>query len=328
MISALYVEEAVRDSPAVVRLSKRFPNVPTIACERYTQIFNQHRQDFRTQKKRPAMILAEKRNGHVLPTPPNYGIGGRNNYYFSHLLNCLYDCRYCFLQGMYRSAHYVFFVNDGDFQQAIDAKLEEHADEDVYFFSGYDCDSFALESLTAFVNRYLPFFADRPRAILELRTKSLKARSLLDHTPFPNIVAAFSLTPIEVSQKYEIGVPPLDKRLKTMHDLATVGWKIGLRFDPIIAHQDSEAQYQNLFHQVFEHLPADAIHSVTIGAMRFPKGIYKQIACQFPEEPLFAAGHHETKDLIAFDCQKGASVAEMAIEMLKPHVGSDRLFVC
>ena len=35
----------------------------------------------------------------VHPVPATYGIGGDENYYFSHMLNCLYDCRYCFLQG-------------------------------------------------------------------------------------------------------------------------------------------------------------------------------------------------------------------------------------
>ena len=28
------------------------------------------------------------------------------DWYFSHMLNCLYDCRYCFLQGMSRNHCY------------------------------------------------------------------------------------------------------------------------------------------------------------------------------------------------------------------------------
>ena len=37
--------------------------------------------------------------------------------------NCIYDCRYCFLQGMYRSAHYVVFINYEDYQWAIEERL-------------------------------------------------------------------------------------------------------------------------------------------------------------------------------------------------------------
>ena len=182
-------------------LQERFPDVPHIVCQHYGQVFNRHGQDFRMQKQRPALILAEKRDRKVLPAPPGYGIGGEANYYFSHILNCLYDCRYCFLQGLYQSANYVFFLNYEDFQEQIDAVLEQHpGKESVYFFSGYDGDSFALETLTGFVGQHLDFFRARPRAVLELRTKSLKAGDLLQHEPFANAVVAFSLTPDPVSR--------------------------------------------------------------------------------------------------------------------------------
>ena len=46
----------------------------------------------------------------VLKTPDNFTIGFKKNYYFSHMLNCIYDCKYCFLQGMYNSANYVLFI--------------------------------------------------------------------------------------------------------------------------------------------------------------------------------------------------------------------------
>ena len=31
------------------------------------------------------------------------------------MLNCIYDCKYCFLQGMFNSANYLVFVNYQDF---------------------------------------------------------------------------------------------------------------------------------------------------------------------------------------------------------------------
>ena len=45
------------------------------------------------------------------------------------MLNCLYDCRYCFLQGMYRSANYVLYVNYEDFTKDIDTLLEQADNE-------------------------------------------------------------------------------------------------------------------------------------------------------------------------------------------------------
>ena len=143
------------------------------------------------------------------------------NFYFSHMLNCIYDCRYCFLQGMYRSANYVVFVNYEAFQRAIAETLRSLPENsDAYFFSGYDCDSLALEPITGFTRSFLPFFAEQPRAILELRTKSVQIRSLLETEPFPNCVVAFSFTPEPVSLAVEHKVPPTEARIRAMRTLA------------------------------------------------------------------------------------------------------------
>jgi len=115
MIDYIYIEEAVIDHPRSREIITRYPKATIVTCSRYSNVFNSNSQNFRLQKQQPSLILAEKNSGRVIATPEGYGIGGQENYYFSHMLNCLYDCRYCFLQGMYRSAHYVVFVNYEDF---------------------------------------------------------------------------------------------------------------------------------------------------------------------------------------------------------------------
>ena len=119
MIHTLYIEEAVQDHPRTAEICAKFPQATQIPCRRYTEVFNRKGQNFRLQKRGPALILGHKFDTHVLEAPPGYGIGGQRNYYFSHMLNCIYDCRYCFLQGMYSSANYLLFVNYEDFHQAI-----------------------------------------------------------------------------------------------------------------------------------------------------------------------------------------------------------------
>ena len=155
MIHTLYIEEAIRAHPRVRAIVERFARATIVPITRYGEVFNRNQQSFRLQKKNPALILAEKKSNQVLSAPEGYGIGSARNFYFSHVLNCLYDCRYCFLQGMYRSAHYVLFVNYEDFQDQIVKTVAAHPGEDVYFFSGYDGDSLALESITGFVEAFL-----------------------------------------------------------------------------------------------------------------------------------------------------------------------------
>ena len=107
MIETIYIEDNLGAHPRARRLLDRFPDARVIPCRHYTEVFNPSAQSFDLQKQKPSLILARKHGNLVLPVPEGFGIGDGPNYYFSHMLNCLYDCRYCFLQGMFRSAHYV-----------------------------------------------------------------------------------------------------------------------------------------------------------------------------------------------------------------------------
>ena len=217
MINTIYIEQAVRDHERTNKIVKRFSDARIISCDRYGEVFNPRGQNFRIQKQNPALIIAEKFKNFLLPTPEGFGLGGNNNFYFSHMLNCLYDCRYCFLQGMFQSANYVLFVNYEDFMGAIDETINKLQNkETATFFSGYDCDSLALESVTGFAKQFLPFFRERPRALLELRTKSLNTQVLLQTESFNNCIIAFSFTPEEVSKVTEIGVPTVSSRIAMM----------------------------------------------------------------------------------------------------------------
>ena len=215
MISTLYIEEDLRDHPRVQEIIDRFNKVTIIYCNRYTEIFNKKAQNFRIQKQSPALILARKNKNFVLPTPQGYGIGRNNNYYFSHMLNCLYDCRYCFLQGMYHSAHYVLFINYEDFSNAI---IDSGTSNQDCYFSGYDCDSLALEPVTGFASHILDVFAQHPDSWIELRTKSTQIRSLLDRPALPNVIVAFSLSPSDIVATLEHKTPSLEKRLDAMQN--------------------------------------------------------------------------------------------------------------
>ncbi len=298
MIDTIYIEEAVSKHPRTQEILRRFSKAVRIPCKRYGEVFNRNAQNFRLQKKRPALILAQKFDHFVLETPPGYGIGSEHNYYFSHMLNCIYDCRYCFLQGMFRSAHWVCFVNYEDFEEAISETIKKH--ERAHFFSGYDCDSLALEPVTGFANRILDFFAARPNALIELRTKSIQVKSLLQRKPIKNCVVAFSLTPNEIAQKLEHGAPSLAQRLEAMQKLQEQGWKLGLRFDPVINTEDVESQYEQLFKHVFQKIKIKSIHSVNLGLFRLPKQIYEQMYRLYPDEKLFAGALVERNGMISY----------------------------
>jgi spore photoproduct lyase len=190
---------------------------------------------------------------------------------------------------MYRSAHYVWFANYEDFAQATREKIDQHPGETCYFYSGYDCDSLALEPITLFAEYFLPLFSGISNSFLELRTKSTQVRTLLDRPPINNCVVAFSFTPENISRKLEHKVPSNLKRLEAMKKLQQHGWKVGLRFDPLIYDDDYRNNYQRLFDEVFSQLDIDRLHSVSLGVFRLPEPFYRTMQRLYPREKLFAA---------------------------------------
>ena len=288
MVSCVYVESSIKNHQRTLRILARFKNTPVVEIEHHGEVFNPSAQNFRLQKSNPALILAHKNNRHALPTPDGYGLGGKHNFYFSHMLNCLYDCRYCFLQGMYKSAHQVIFVNYEDFNEDITEICAQHNSEPVWFFSGYDCDSLAYEPVTQFADYFVPEFSKIDNAWLELRTKSTQVRQLLKHEPCDRVVTAFSFTEQHSHDKLEHGVPSIEKRVDAMKLLVDAGWPIGLRFDPIVYHDNYQASFSQLLETIFATIDANRLHSVSLGAFRLPKNNFRQINKIYPDEPLFA----------------------------------------
>ena len=328
MFNTLYIEKQVADHPRVAQICARFTRAARVECDRHAEVFNPNAQDFRLQKSNPALILAHKHNGHVLPAPQGYGIGGKRNHYFSHMLNCLYDCRYCFLQGMYRSAHHVLYVNYEDFAGEIDRTLAAAGNRTSWFFSGYDCDSLAMEPVSGFVGHFLPFFAARPQARLELRTKSTQIRSLLKAEAIPNVVVAFSFTPDEVYRALEHKVPGIERRLEAMLQLQQAGWALGLRFDPMIYQEGYQTHYRTLFDQLFSRLDSAALHSVSLGSFRLPRGYFKKMVQLYPDERLFAGNFETAKDMVSYPGAQQQEMTDFCTQELLRHIPESLLFPC
>lgn len=328
MIETIYIEEAILEHPRVIEILSRFPQAKKINCGRYGEVFNPKAQNFRRQKEKPALILAEKFNHFTLAAPAGYGIGAKNNYYFSHMLNCLYDCRYCFLQGMYQSANYVLFVNYENFQDDIKQRCLETPDEPVHFFSGYDCDSLALEPVTRFAEQFLPYFEKTPNAWLELRTKSTQVRSLLNRDPFSRCIIAFSLNPNDIAMKVEDKAPSLQRRLDALCKLQAHGWQIGLRFDPLIYQTGYQEQYQELFEHVFSVINMNQLHSVSLGVFRLPDNYFKKVHKLYPDEKLFASPLENRQGMISYKQELENEMIQYCTEQLLNYIPVSTFFPC
>jgi spore photoproduct lyase len=201
---------------------------------------------------------------------------------------------------MYRSANYVLFINYEDFAEEIKTRIEDSPAGSI-FYSGYDCDSLAMEPVSHFCKFFMPIFASNPDAILEIRTKSTQ----------------MSFTAKQASKQFEHKVPSIEKRLDALAKLQAAGWRVALRFEPIVFCETVESDYQQLFDQVFESLDRSQIHSASIGEFRMPTDFYKSIVKLYPDEALFAKPIQITDGLAAVQQPDGYdTLAKLEAQLL------------
>jgi len=104
----------------------------------------------------------------------------------------------------------------------------------VWFHAGEFSDSLALSNLSGELELYHKFSQENPRAIIELRTKSVNTKELEKLTPIDNLIVSFSLSPADMARRIDLKTPSTIARLKAMKNLNEHGWKTAAHFDPII----------------------------------------------------------------------------------------------
>ncbi|PJZ46572.1 SPL family radical SAM protein [Leptospira brenneri] len=265
--SHIYIEESIKDHFRTKEILSRFPNAVKIPIRHYKDSFNRNSQNFRIQKETPKLILAEKKEHFLYPGSgfaPNFS--NPHFYYNTLALNCIYDCEYCYLQGMFPSANLVLFVNWEDFFTATKEFLEKN--KSLYLALSYDTDLLALESFFPATKAWLEFAKTEPNLSLEIRTKSTNYSQIAKIPPNPNVILAWTLSPQAVSKAIEHGTPSLEARLKAIKQAINDGWKVRICIDPILQVPDWRTHYQSLADILGKELNLEGILDISIGGFR------------------------------------------------------------
>ena len=328
MIDSVFIEAIVKDHPVTKKVLQRLRNARTFEIDRHQEMFNRRQQNFRIQKQNPALILAKKYENFVLDAPSGFGISAQKNYYFSHMYNCIYDCRYCFLQGMYSSANYVLFVNYEDFFDSIEETVSANKDTKITFFSGYDCDSLAFEKITGFANKSLDFFSKFNNVELELRTKSIVSDIFINRQPLANCIIAYSLSPQGIAEILDHKAPSVSRRICALKKLAKKGWSVGLRFDPLVYCSGWQEMYSRLFENIFSDIDISKVHSVSHGPLRFPKKMYKKIAGLYPDDRLFSFPMETKEGVVSYGNEIEEEMSDFLRVELAKYTSVGKIFRC
>ena len=113
-----------------------------------------------------------------------------------------------------------------------------------------------------------------------------------------------------------------------MKKLASKGWSIGLRFDPLIHGKNWKMLYQDLLEAVLSSLPLNSIHSVSFGALRFPKKMFKSITKLYPEERLFSGPLSNNDGIVSYDYEIEEEMTSFCKDITIKYVDQSKIFKC
>ena len=263
--SHVYVEDKARSFPLTEEILKRNGNAVVIPIEHYKDVFDRPRQDTGAQKRSPALILAVREGSRLFKgAPVCQSFGQRNFYYSSSVMNCLFDCEYCYLKGMYPSSNIVVFVNFEDYEKDVGVLLEEGS---LYVCASYDTDLIALDGLTGLAGRWIGLAENNKDLLVELRTKA--APPSLKNVP--NVIYAFTVSPDEIARRYEKNVPLADDRLRAAARALDAGCNVRLCFDPMILTDNWQKIYGDLVEHAADVIDLSKLTDVSVGCFRISK---------------------------------------------------------
>lgn len=323
LFSHIYIEERALSYPFTDKIIQRFPNAKRVIIGHYKNVFNRPRQDFVLQKQAPKLILAVKEEPFLYEGPEVCEDFGYDNFYYaSTLLNCLYNCDYCYLQGLYPSANIVAFVNIGDFFAAVEKQL---AQRELYLCVSYDTDLLAFEGLLPYTASWIEFARKHQNLLVEIRTKSANFNKIKQLEPVHQAILAWSMSPAPIAERYEKLAPGLESRLKAAAQAIEYGWKVRLSLEPVLKVEDWKEIYSHFVDRIFEVLPADKIHDINIGAFRMSRDYYKKISQMRSDTDVFAYPV-ETKDGVV-SYKDEHEIRKFVFDKLVKYCAEEKIFI-
>lgn len=324
--NVIYVENHAFDYPVSQAILAKNTGATIIRIHNYKDVFNRSRQNPIYQKQHPSLILAVKPEPFLYLGPDVCQNFGYDAFYYSNfLLNCPFDCEYCYLGGMYTSAHPVAFVNTEDFRKSILDTSRKH--ERMLLALSYDTDLAAFDGMYSYTREVSGWLNDMPGLSIEFRTKSANTALIQNLRPSSSLIFAFSLSPQSVIDRYERHTPGLEARIRTVKAALSAGHPVRLCFDPVFTDDTFREDYDLFFEHIFKRLPADKIRDVSYGFFRMNDAFFKRIARYRPNSLLYLDDYEITDHVVGVQSDLRESVSSRHLEKIYAHIPKERVFV-
>ncbi|MDE6852029.1 MAG: radical SAM protein [Lachnospiraceae bacterium] len=279
--SHIYIEKSVRNHPRTREILEKFTAAAVIEIHHYKDVFCRSKQNYSLQHCSQNLILAAK-CGTLLyeGAPVCQSFGNPYFYYTSCMMNCIFDCEYCYLKGMYSSANIVIFVNLEDIFAEVERRLQRHP---LYLCVSYDTDLLALEPILGYGKEWCLFTEKHEDLKIEIRTKCANKQIPRNFRPIPGVIYAFTLSPQAVIEAYEHHTPSLTERLSCAAEMVQAGHLVRLCFDPMIYLPEWRNHYAEMLEQVCAVIDWRKIVDVSVGTFRISQDYLKKMRKQEPD---------------------------------------------
>lgn len=270
----IYLEKSLAENKKAKEIIAHYSSSKVLLIDNYKNIF-----DKKVAGSPEKAIVIACLNNALSEIPENYGFPGKW-FFLKNSLNCVYDCRYCYLKWALKNNHIqVFFINYEDIKNQILSLMEKKKEEEkpIWFYSSDYSDNLATDTISWFCESFIPFFEQLPNAKMEVRTKSANIQHLLSISPPKNTEIAFSLSPESVIQKYETLTPSLDMRIKALNTLLEKGWKVWVRLLPLLPIENYREVYGEFFEFINKKIDFSRVHSFFTWGLLYTYEDYKKI---------------------------------------------------
>ena len=197
-----------------------------------------------------------------------------NYWHFSLYGFCPYGCAYCYLAGtpgIKFSPSVKIFTNIDEVLGAIDKNARAIA-WPTAFYHGKLQDGLALDPLTGYSRRLIPFFAEHRFARQILLTKSADVENLINLDHNGHTILSWTLHPLEISEQFEPQTPSMTERLHAMKRCSDAGYPIRAVLMPLIPVSGWLDRYVDFLERLLIDIP---IRRLTIGAICSYQGAYR-----------------------------------------------------
>ncbi len=289
-LDQVLVEVGSEESPIFRSLRRALPDLPFtfVGDGEFGWADLMAGRDLLGQGKRQLLLMRHK-GDFLKKCPGSEGQVCCNYFVINFASNCPMECSYCYLQDyLAHNPLLKVFSNVNDLLEEAHQLLSKHR---RFFFrigTGEITDSLALDPYIGYSAEIVPFFAEQPNALLELKTKSDRVEGLLGLDPKGRVVVSWSMNPQRVIDADEHLTASFDERLMAARRCQEAGYRLGFHFDPIIEYAGWEKDYGEMVERIFATVDYRRIAWLSMGVLRNTPSLKRIMRQRFPSTRLLS----------------------------------------